>query len=165
MTTNYTGRERRAGNSPIPENLKEILGEVQWQALPGIKYSGWELRFLRRWCISLVMAGLESSIATAVSRYNLVLKCVNGEYRLIYHHQIPRLYGRNRQNQASSQVSRFTDPEFAFLFVAGMTSSGQLSPCAAVPGCSPVRTRNGGLPVRPAHAGRVQNKKILISGY
>ena len=48
MTTNYTGRERRAGNSPIPEHLKEILGAVQWQALPGIKYSGWELRFLRR---------------------------------------------------------------------------------------------------------------------
>jgi hypothetical protein len=48
MTTNYTGRERRGGNTPIPDNLKEILNEVQWRALSGIKYSGWELRFLRR---------------------------------------------------------------------------------------------------------------------
>ena len=48
MTTNYTGRERRGGTVPIPDNLREILNEVQWQALSGIKYSGWELRFLRR---------------------------------------------------------------------------------------------------------------------
>jgi hypothetical protein len=41
-------RERRKDGISIPENLKEILNEAQWQALSGIKYSGWELRFLRR---------------------------------------------------------------------------------------------------------------------
>ena len=41
-------RERRKGGVPIPENLIEILTEAQWQALSGIKYSGWELRFLRK---------------------------------------------------------------------------------------------------------------------
>lgn len=41
-------REKRKGNIPIPENLKEVLNEAQWQALSGIKYTGWELRFLRR---------------------------------------------------------------------------------------------------------------------
>ena len=41
-------REKRKGGISIPENLKEILNEAQWQALSGIKYSGWELRFLRR---------------------------------------------------------------------------------------------------------------------
>ena len=40
--------DRRKGNSSIPENLKEILDEAQQQALPGIKYLGWELRFLRK---------------------------------------------------------------------------------------------------------------------
>jgi hypothetical protein len=41
-------REKRKGGISIPENLKEILNEAQWQALSGIKYSGWELRFLRK---------------------------------------------------------------------------------------------------------------------
>ena len=41
-------REKRKGNIPIPENLKEFLNEAQWQALSGIGYTGWELRFLRR---------------------------------------------------------------------------------------------------------------------
>ena len=41
-------REKRKGGVPIPENLIEILTEAQWQALSGIKYSGWELRFLRK---------------------------------------------------------------------------------------------------------------------
>jgi hypothetical protein len=40
--------DRRKGNSTIPENLKEILNEAQQQALPGIKYLGWEPRFLRK---------------------------------------------------------------------------------------------------------------------
>ena len=40
-------REKRKGGISIPENIKEILNEAQWQALSGIKYSGWELRFLR----------------------------------------------------------------------------------------------------------------------
>ena len=42
------GEEKRNGVSPIPENLKGVLNEAQWQALSGIKYSGWELRFLHR---------------------------------------------------------------------------------------------------------------------
>jgi hypothetical protein len=41
-------QEKRKGGISIPENLKEILNEAQWQALSGIKYSGWELRFLRK---------------------------------------------------------------------------------------------------------------------
>ena len=40
--------DRRKSNSSIPENLKEILNEVQQQALPGIKYLGWEPWFLRK---------------------------------------------------------------------------------------------------------------------
>jgi len=41
-------REKRKDGISIPENLKEILNEAQWQALSGIKYSGWELQFLRK---------------------------------------------------------------------------------------------------------------------
>lgn len=41
-------REKRKGNSSIPDNLKEIMSEAQVKALSGIGYSGWELRFLRR---------------------------------------------------------------------------------------------------------------------
>ena len=40
--------DRRKGNCSIPENLQEILDEAQQQALPGIKYSGWEPLFLRK---------------------------------------------------------------------------------------------------------------------
>lgn len=41
-------REKRKGNIPLPENLKEVLNEAQLKALSGIEYTGWELRFLRR---------------------------------------------------------------------------------------------------------------------
>ena len=40
--------DRRKGNCSIPENLQEILDEAQQQVLPGVKYLGWELRFLRK---------------------------------------------------------------------------------------------------------------------
>ena len=40
--------EKRRSDISIPENLKEMLNEVQQQALPGIEYSGWEPRFLRK---------------------------------------------------------------------------------------------------------------------
>ena len=41
-------REKRNGNTPIPENLMEMLGEAQRLALPGIVCLGWEPRFLRQ---------------------------------------------------------------------------------------------------------------------
>lgn len=41
-------RENRKGNIPIPDNLKELLNDAQLKSLSGMKYSGWELRFLRR---------------------------------------------------------------------------------------------------------------------
>lgn len=41
-------REKRNGNTPIPENLMEMLSEAQRQALPGIVCLGWEPRFLRQ---------------------------------------------------------------------------------------------------------------------
>ena len=41
-------REKRKGDITIPENLKDMLNEAQRQALPGIEYLGWELRFLRK---------------------------------------------------------------------------------------------------------------------
>ena len=41
-------REKRKGDIPIPDNLKEMLNESQWRALSGIAYSGWELQFIRR---------------------------------------------------------------------------------------------------------------------
>jgi len=41
-------REKRTSDNSIPANLEMILNEVQLQALPGIKYLGWEPRFLRR---------------------------------------------------------------------------------------------------------------------
>lgn len=40
--------EKRKGDTPIPDNLEEVLNEPQRRALPGIVQSGWELRFLRR---------------------------------------------------------------------------------------------------------------------
>jgi hypothetical protein len=40
-------REKRKSDTSIPENMEEILNEAQQQALPGIKYLGWEPRFLR----------------------------------------------------------------------------------------------------------------------
>ena len=40
-------REKRKSDASIPENLQEMLNEAQQQALPGIKYLGWEPRFLR----------------------------------------------------------------------------------------------------------------------
>jgi len=42
------GRDKRKGNIPIPDNFKELLNDAQLKALSGMKYSGWELRFLRR---------------------------------------------------------------------------------------------------------------------
>ena len=41
-------RERRKGGIPTPDNLEELLNKNQFQALSGMKYSGWELRFVRR---------------------------------------------------------------------------------------------------------------------
>ena len=41
-------REKRKSDTSIPANLEEMLNEAQQQALPGIKYLGWELRFLRK---------------------------------------------------------------------------------------------------------------------
>lgn len=40
--------EKRKDTIYIPENLEEVLNEAQRQALPGIKYLGWEPRFLRK---------------------------------------------------------------------------------------------------------------------
>ena len=41
-------REKRNGDDPIPANLEEMLSEAQRRTLPGIKYAGWEPRFLRQ---------------------------------------------------------------------------------------------------------------------
>lgn len=41
-------REKRKGDTPIPDNLEAVLNKAQWQALPGVELSGWELRFVRR---------------------------------------------------------------------------------------------------------------------
>ena len=41
-------REKRNGNTPIPENLMEMLSKAQRLALPGIVCLGWEPRFLRQ---------------------------------------------------------------------------------------------------------------------
>ena len=41
-------REKRKSDTSIPENLEEMLNEAQQKALPGIKYLGWEPRFLRK---------------------------------------------------------------------------------------------------------------------
>ena len=41
-------REKRKSDTSIPANLEEMLNEAQQQALPGIKYLGWEPRFLRK---------------------------------------------------------------------------------------------------------------------
>ena len=41
-------REKRKSDISIPPNLEELLNEAQQQALPGIKYSGWEPLFLRK---------------------------------------------------------------------------------------------------------------------
>ena len=41
-------REKRKSDISIRPNLEELLNEAQQQALPGIKYSGWEPLFLRK---------------------------------------------------------------------------------------------------------------------
>lgn len=41
-------KERRTGVKPIPDNLKELLNEAQWQTLKGIEYADWVLKFVRR---------------------------------------------------------------------------------------------------------------------
>ena len=41
-------RGKRKSDISIPPNLEEMLNEAQRQALPGIKYLGWEPRFLRK---------------------------------------------------------------------------------------------------------------------
>ena len=41
-------REKRKGSIPIPDNLKELLNAAHLQALSGMKYSGWELQYVRR---------------------------------------------------------------------------------------------------------------------
>lgn len=41
-------RERQKGGVLIPDNLEELLSKAQMKALSGLKYSGWELQFLRR---------------------------------------------------------------------------------------------------------------------
>ena len=40
--------DKRKGDKPIPGNLEDMLTESQKLALPGIKFSGWELRYVRR---------------------------------------------------------------------------------------------------------------------
>jgi len=40
--------EKRTGVIPIPDDLKEVLNEAQWQTLKGGEYSGWVLKFVRR---------------------------------------------------------------------------------------------------------------------
>ena len=40
--------EKRKSDIPLPENLPEMLNEAQRQALPGLRYSGWEPRFVRK---------------------------------------------------------------------------------------------------------------------
>lgn len=41
-------REKRKGDTSTPATLKDMLNEAQRQAMPGIEYVGWELRFLRK---------------------------------------------------------------------------------------------------------------------
>ena len=40
--------EKRKADISIPSNLEEMLNKAQRQALPGIKFLGWEPRFLRK---------------------------------------------------------------------------------------------------------------------
>ena len=42
------GEEKRKGESPIPDNVKEMLNEEQMIALRKIEGYGWQLRFVRR---------------------------------------------------------------------------------------------------------------------
>lgn len=41
-------REKRKGDTPIPDNLEAVLNKAQWRALAGVELMGWELRFVRR---------------------------------------------------------------------------------------------------------------------
>ncbi len=42
------GKEKRKGEWPIPDNLEDVLKEMQLIALSEIEAFGWELRFVRR---------------------------------------------------------------------------------------------------------------------
>ena len=41
-------KEKRTGVKPIPDDLKEVLNEAQWQTMKGVECSGWVLKFVRR---------------------------------------------------------------------------------------------------------------------
>ena len=41
-------REKRKGDTSIPDNLEEMLNKAQRKALPGIKFLRWEPQFLRK---------------------------------------------------------------------------------------------------------------------
>ena len=40
--------ENRGASKPVPDNLKQVLNELQMLALSRIESFGWELRFVRR---------------------------------------------------------------------------------------------------------------------
>ena len=40
--------DKRTGVKPIPDDLKEVLNEAQWQTMKRVEYSGWVLKFVRR---------------------------------------------------------------------------------------------------------------------
>jgi hypothetical protein len=41
-------KEKRKGDTPIQDNVKEVLNDAQRKTLPGLEYMGWELCFLRK---------------------------------------------------------------------------------------------------------------------
>jgi hypothetical protein len=55
------GEEKRNGESPIPDNVKEVLNEEQMIALRKIEGYGWELRFVRRPLFQTVVPVVVSS--------------------------------------------------------------------------------------------------------
>ena len=41
-------RERRTGQEPVPQNVTELLNEIQLLALRRVESFGWKLQFIRR---------------------------------------------------------------------------------------------------------------------
>ena len=41
-------REKRTGKRPVPENIKELMNDVQMRTLRQLEGFGWQLGFIRR---------------------------------------------------------------------------------------------------------------------
>lgn len=101
-------REKRRSDTPLPENLEEMLNEVQQQALPGIRYLGWEPRFLRKPMFQVPELVMQNTVdgKTGVLDADGSIRTLNIEIR---EHE-PLKSGESKTGQSSSTTVTESDP-------------------------------------------------------